>query len=125
MRLDKRNRKAGTSNARWNQAAGRGGGYELTEAQRAAEQREELGKKHDLVIIPIFWKRNVGEKENIIDACNELKEKLIAYRLNVWIDQRTKYTPGQKYAYWEHLGVLVRIEMGPKELKVSIFWICV
>jgi hypothetical protein len=28
---------------------------------------------------------------------------------------RHKYTPGQKYAHWEHRGVKVRVEVGPNE----------
>ena len=27
----------------------------------------------------------------------------------------TRYTPGQKFAHWEHKGVKLRVEVGPRE----------
>ena len=35
----------------------------------------------------------------------------------VELDAGHKYTPGQKFAYWEHLGIQMRIEVGPKEAE--------
>jgi hypothetical protein len=89
----------------------------LTEEERQAAAREEMGRKHDLVIVPIVWKQREEERLMVLDACADMKKILAARGINTWIDQRTKYTPGQKYAYWEHLGVKVRLEMGPKEVE--------
>ena len=80
----------------------------------SAEARE-LGRKHHLVIIPIFWKRKDEEMDKVLAAAASLKQKLVSYKLNVWIDQRKSLTPGQKYNYWEHVGVKVRAEIGPQE----------
>lgn len=68
------------------------GSYPKTENQLAAEKREEAAKKHDLVIIPIFWKQKAQEKEQVLSAAKALKSKLAAAKLNVWIDERHKYT---------------------------------
>ena len=31
------------------------------------------------------------------------------------LDAGSKYTPGQKFAHWEHKGVKLRVEVGPRE----------
>ena len=31
------------------------------------------------------------------------------------LDAGNKYTPGQKFAHWEHKGVKLRVEVGPRE----------
>ena len=56
-----------------------------------------------------------------MDAALGLKAYLAQFSLNVWVDQRTKYTPGQKFAYWEHIGVKLRIEVksGPQPARMS------
>lgn len=89
----------------------------LTEEEKQDKAREEMGRKHDLIIVPIVWKQREEERLMVLDACADMKKILAARGVNTWIDQRTKYTPGQKYAYWEHLGVKVRLEMGPKEVE--------
>uniref|UniRef100_A0A7S2RI47 Anticodon-binding domain-containing protein n=1 Tax=Mucochytrium quahogii TaxID=96639 RepID=A0A7S2RI47_9STRA len=80
-----------------------------------ARKRDELAKKHDLVIIPIVWKRRPEEMNMVLDRVRILKEKFVKHRINTWIDQRTSLLPGEKYAYWESLNVKFRIEVGPKE----------
>ncbi len=37
--------------------------------------------------------------------------------LDVWVDSRRQYTPGQKFAFWEHKGAKYRVEIGPKDLE--------
>mmetsp|Transcript_14676 Transcript_14676/g.19252 ORF Transcript_14676/g.19252 Transcript_14676/m.19252 type:complete len:277 (-) Transcript_14676:812-1642(-) len=82
-------------------------------------RREELGRKHDIIIVPIFFKRDAEQAVKILESANVLKTKLAAHKLNVWIDQRKSLTPGQKYAYWEHIGVRFRAEIGPQELEAN------
>eukprot|EP00466_Bigelowiella_natans_P018931 jgi/Bigna1/90172/estExt_fgenesh1_pg.C_640046 len=91
--------------------------------ERARSQRKEKletaaskGAKHDLVIIPIFWKHKEEQKDRTIAAAERIKKHVSKTGLNVWIDARHKYTPGQKFAYWEHLGVLTRVEIGPGDI---------
>ena len=81
--------------------------------------RLEKGAKHHVVIIPVFWRREEKNKFNVETVCSEIQTRLIRHGINVWIDSRREYTPGQKYAYWEHLGVALRIEVGASELNAS------
>lgn len=85
--------------------------------QQKMEVAHEKGKEHELVIIPIAWKKHADEKGLIDAACTRVKERLMAKGVNAWIDKRTLYTPGQKFAYWEHLGVMLRVEIGPNDLQ--------
>lgn len=94
------------------QPRGRGGENSVVSAEA-----KKLGRKHHLVIVPIFWKRKDEEMESVLGFATELKQKLVAYKLNVWIDQRKSLTPGQKFNYWEHVGVKLRAEVGPQEAK--------
>eukprot|EP00937_MAST-01D_sp_MAST-1D-sp2_P004198 g4198.t1 len=102
---------------------------ELAEKSKQAQEeekqkREELGSKHDVVIVPIFWKKREEEAESIKSAARGIKARLAAHKVDCWIDQRHKYTPGQKFAYWEHLGVMLRIELGPKDIPRSTCSLC-
>lgn len=83
------------------------------------EIAHEKGKEHELVIIPIAWKRHQDEKGLIDGACERVKQRLMAKGVNAWIDKRTLYTPGQKFAYWEHIGVMLRVEIGPKDIETK------
>ncbi|MEM2415766.1 MAG: proline--tRNA ligase [Nitrososphaerota archaeon] len=66
-----------------------------------------------LVIIPIPYKGFENDIENYcIEIFNKLKDD---YR--VTIDNRKDVRPGEKFYYWELLGVPIRIEIGPSEVK--------
>ena len=65
-----------------------------------------------VIIIPIIFK----ESEEVLQACEELKEKLEATGIRVKIDASDK-RPGAKYYRWEMQGVPLRIELGPRDLK--------
>jgi hypothetical protein len=61
-----------------------------------------------LIICPIINKRDQEETAQLIDMAEKLKAKIIdAMPLNTWIDQRTRLLPGEKFRYWEDLGVSV------------------
>lgn len=95
---------------------------DATRAEKRAkyEKAAEKGKKHDVVIIPIFWKHEGDQRERVLAAAAATKARMIEKsRLNVWIDSRTRYTPGEKFSYWEHLGVRVRVEIGPKDIATD------
>jgi prolyl-tRNA synthetase len=105
---------------------GGGGGFNFKKDGRdfggvakegAIEKAAELGAKHDMVIVPIFWKRNEEEAARVIDCAREIKKLMLGAGLDIWVDERHKYTPGQKFAYWEHLGIQLRVEVGPKEAE--------
>ena len=92
--------------------------------KEATAKREELGAKHDVVIVPIFWKQREEETAEIQRWAQNIKTRLAACKVDCWIDNRHKYTPGQKFAYWEHLGVMTRIELGPADLPKSTCSLC-
>jgi len=75
-----------------------------------------LGAKHDIVVIPICW-RGRHDHLKIVNAAQEVKDLLTQQGLDAWLDTRRQYTPGQKFAYWEHLGLKCRIEIGPEDLE--------
>jgi prolyl-tRNA synthetase len=79
--------------------------------------RAELGMKHQVVIIPVEWRRHEAETSVIDEVAGAVKQALMSTGLDAWLDGRRQYTPGQKFAYWEHLGVKHRIEIGPEDLK--------
>jgi prolyl-tRNA synthetase len=65
-----------------------------------------------VIIIPIIFK----ESEEILLACEKLKESLETAGIRTKIDASDK-RPGAKYYRWEMQGVPVRIELGPRDLK--------
>ncbi|MEM4281826.1 MAG: proline--tRNA ligase [Candidatus Caldarchaeum sp.] len=72
-----------------------------------------------VVIVPIVFK---GQEEAILRYCRALAERLKGLRVK--LDDREDITPGEKFYYWEKLGVPVRLEAGPREVaenKVTVF----
>merc|ERR1712203_338910 len=78
---------------------------------------------HDVVVIPIVW-RGRHDGDELIAAGEQVKKTLHQVGLDVWIDQRRHYTPGQKFAYWEHKKLQWRIEIGPKDLERGQICVC-
>ncbi|EOD08596.1 hypothetical protein EMIHUDRAFT_465529 [Emiliania huxleyi CCMP1516] len=73
------------------------------------QAKRELGKKlrkekkgaPEVVVVPIFWKGQAGQRGKA--------------GKRVEVDAGHKYTPGQKFAHWEHRGTMLRVEVGPRE----------
>lgn len=83
------------------------------EEKRANEQK---ASRNDVIIIPVAWKRNHSDKIRVDAACDNVRRALYSTGLNPWLDCRREYSPGQKFAYWEHMGVQFRIEIGPEDI---------
>merc|ERR1711920_332078 len=66
-----------------------------------------------VIIVPILFK---GKEEMVNTKAKELKKVLEASGVRVEIDERTNYTPGRKYHYWEVRGVPLRMELGPRDI---------
>lgn len=79
--------------------------------------RAEKGAKHQVIIVPVEWRRHEQETALVDDVAASVKQSLMSAGLDAWLDGRRQYTPGQKFAYWEHLGVKHRVEIGPEDLK--------
>ena len=87
------------------------------EEKRANEQK---ACSNDVIIIPVAWKRNHSEKVSVDVTCDNVRRALFSAGLNPWLDCRREYSPGQKFAYWEHMGVKFRIEIGPEDISQGI-----
>jgi hypothetical protein len=87
------------------------------EEKRANEQK---ACSNDVIIIPVAWKRNHNEKISVDVTCDNVRRALFSAGLSPWLDCRREYSPGQKFAYWEHMGVKHRIEIGPEDISTGV-----
>ena len=87
-------------------------------AQKAAKKAKETAP--EIVVIPIFWKGQAGQMGQVMNVCSDVEQALRDAGRNVVIDAGHKYTPGQKFAHWEHRGVKLRIEVGPQEASKGV-----
>lgn len=87
------------------------------EEKRANEQK---ASRNDVIIIPVAWKRNHSDKIRVDATCDNVRRALYSTGLNPWLDCRREYSPGQKFAYWEHMGVQFRIEIGPDDVLAGV-----
>lgn len=95
----------------------------LWEETAAKKRKEHLQKQHDLVIIPVVW-RGRHDKLDVLKAAEDIKACLSQQGLDVWLDSRRHLTSGQKFAHWEHRGVLLHVEIGPEDLKAGVCQVC-
>ena len=65
-----------------------------------------------IVIVPI-WRSDT--KQEVMRYARDIQENLSEYRVR--LDDRDGKNPGFKFNEWELKGVLIRIEIGPKEVK--------
>lgn len=65
-----------------------------------------------IVIVPILYADTSGI---VIDYAKSIEKILKKRRFTVTLDLREE-TPGEKFHYWEKLGVPIRLEIGPKEV---------
>ncbi|MCD8308313.1 MAG: proline--tRNA ligase [Clostridia bacterium] len=65
------------------------------------------------VIVPI-----AAKKEGVLQACEELKNKLAAAGIRVKLDNSDN-SPGWKFNEWEMKGVPLRIELGPRDIQAG------
>ncbi|MBO5888822.1 MAG: proline--tRNA ligase [Clostridia bacterium] len=64
-----------------------------------------------VVIIPVAM-----HKEGVLEKANELKEAFENQGIRVELDSRDS-SPGWKFNEWEMKGVLVRVEVGPRDIE--------
>ncbi len=81
---------------------------------------EEKACSNDVIIIPVAWKRNHLDKIRVDAACDNVRRALHMTGLKPWLDCRREYSPGQKFAYWEHMGLKFRIEIGPDDVAANV-----
>jgi len=69
-----------------------------------------------IIIVPI----SKSKDDEIVKKAHDIYKK-IKHKFSAMIDDRTEYTPGWKYNYWEMKGVPLRIEIGPRDLRNKQF----
>jgi prolyl-tRNA synthetase len=67
-----------------------------------------------IVVMPIFYEEY---RQEILNYAREIKDAIELAGYNVVIDDDPDKTPGEKFYEWERIGVPLRIEIGPKEVK--------
>ena len=73
-----------------------------------------------VVIVPIYFK---GQEEKILQYCRQILD-MLDKNIRAKLDDRDDITPGEKYYYWEMMGVPIRLEIGPREVaegRVTVF----
>jgi prolyl-tRNA synthetase len=68
-----------------------------------------------VVIVPIY--NSEGDKKQVLEKSEEIKQKLETKSIRVHIDDRNELSPGYKFNDWEMKGVPLRIEIGPKDIS--------
>lgn len=86
-------------------------------ARRSAQKAVKAAKATapTVIVVPIYWKGQAGQMGQVLSVCTDAEQILKDAGWQVQTDGGHKYTPGQKFAYWEHRGVKLRVEVGPKE----------
>lgn len=70
-----------------------------------------------VVIIPILYKD--VDSIPILAKAKEIFKRLMNKKIAVVLDDRPEYTPGWKFNHWELKGVPLRIEIGPRDVKLK------
>ena len=85
--------------------------------RRAAQKKvkKQRAEAPPVVIVPIFWKGEAGQRAKVLSVCADVEKLLGEAGTSTVVDAGKKYTPGQKFAHWEHRGVRLRVEVGPRE----------
>jgi len=70
-----------------------------------------------VVIVPIY--RKDEEKAQVLEATAKIAQELKDRGIVAHLDAREELSPGNKFFYWEQLGVPVTIELGPRDLAAG------
>jgi len=68
---------------------------------------------YQVVIVPVLFKKGA---QQVLDFCNQLKDKIEKGGLRVHLDDRD-LRAGKKYYEWEMRGVPLRLEIGPRDIE--------
>ena len=67
-----------------------------------------------VVVVPIPYK---GFEESVKEHSRRVYEALREAGIRVYVDEEERTRPGEKFYYWEAMGVPVRAEVGPKDVE--------
>jgi prolyl-tRNA synthetase len=68
------------------------------------------------VVVPIY---DDSTKDEVLKVANRIATHLQNANIRYYLDDRDEYSPGWKFNEWELKGVPVRVEVGPKDIKVG------
>ncbi len=68
----------------------------------------------NVVIVPIVFNDKKSESKDVLKKCKEVKELIKEFKVKI---DDSENSPGFKFNEWEMLGVPLRIEIGPNEVK--------
>uniref|UniRef100_W5NJE8 Anticodon-binding domain-containing protein n=1 Tax=Lepisosteus oculatus TaxID=7918 RepID=W5NJE8_LEPOC len=60
-----------------------------------------------------------SEKEVLLSRCSQYLERLTQSGIRARADLRDNYSPGWKFNHWELKGVPIRLEVGPRDVKLG------
>ena len=77
--------------------------------------------KIQVVIVPCGITVNLKKEDRdaLYAACEDFRDRLLKVSVRVNADLRDNYSPGWKFNHWELKGVPIRVEIGPKDMKLS------
>ncbi len=67
-----------------------------------------------VVMLPI-----AAHKGGVNEACQQIRDQLVAAGIRVELDDRDTYSAGWKFNEWEMKGVPLRLEVGPRDLEAG------
>ena len=74
-----------------------------------------------IVIVPIIFKKKTKE---VMEYVKDIEGMLTKQGYRVHVDDRQSIKPGKKYNYWELMGVPIRLEIGPRDMKKQSVVVC-
>ncbi|MEX0890974.1 MAG: proline--tRNA ligase [Gemmatimonadota bacterium] len=72
---------------------------------------------YHVVVVPIY--RSDDERALVMEKAERMASELRQERLRVHVDARDHLKPGPKFYEWEHKGVPLRIEIGPRDVAAQ------
>ncbi|PRW39064.1 plastidal glycolate glycerate translocator chloroplastic [Chlorella sorokiniana] len=83
--------------------------------KKGKQRKHKPRRKVQLIIVPIIWQKKRQEAAAVLGAAEKVQELLRGLGVKCDTDTTTELTPGQKFRHWEEKGIMLRVELGPKE----------
>ncbi|KAI7841491.1 hypothetical protein COHA_004884 [Chlorella ohadii] len=83
--------------------------------KKGRQRKHKPRRKVQLIIVPIVWQKKKQEAAAVLGAAEKVQELLRGLGVKCDTDTTTELTPGQKFRHWEEKGIMLRVELGPKE----------
>ncbi|CAN2387448.1 Bifunctional glutamate proline--tRNA ligase [Pristimantis euphronides] len=76
-----------------------------------------------IIVIPCGITNTLSEEDRsaLLQKCNQYLQRLLNVNIRARTDLRDNYSPGWKFNHWELKGVPIRLEVGPRDMKLQQF----